>query len=180
VSARPVDLRGVLGSLHDHRVDYVLFGSAAMLFYGYIRATEDIDLVVRDSEENLRRVHDWLVSLDAHLALRPARRFGARERWGMLKGSNVTVLTSCGQLDVVQRLPGLPDWDRLAADSELYEREGMRIQVMNRRTLIELKPPPRLAAGPGRHRGDRATGTPGRVDGLPFAQSTLGSACLGF
>jgi hypothetical protein len=41
VSARPVDLRGVLASLRDHQVDYVLFGSVAMLFYGYVRATED-------------------------------------------------------------------------------------------------------------------------------------------
>lgn len=76
MSAEPVDLRGVLASLHDHQVDYVLFGSAAMLFYGYIRATEDIDIIVRGSEENLHRVHDWLVSLDAHLALRPTGALG--------------------------------------------------------------------------------------------------------
>jgi hypothetical protein len=41
--------------------------------------------------------------------------------------------------DVVQRLPGLPDWDHLEAVCELYEREGTTIEVMNRRTLIELK-----------------------------------------
>jgi acylphosphatase len=121
VSEPPVDLRVVLQSLHDHRVDYVLFGSAAMLFYGYVRNTEDIDIVVRGDQENLRRVHDWLVSLDAHLLLRPARRFGSRERWEMLQGSNASVLTRLGQVAIVQRLPGLPEWDRVVAESEHYE-----------------------------------------------------------
>jgi hypothetical protein len=55
VSGPQLDLRAVLESLHAHGVDFVLFGSAAMLFYGYVRNTEDIDIVVRGGEENLGR-----------------------------------------------------------------------------------------------------------------------------
>jgi hypothetical protein len=90
-----------------------------------VRATADLDIIVRPVEDNLRRVHDWLVELDAHLLLEPARRFGARERWEMLKGSDASVLTRLGQVDIVQRLPGLPDWDRLVAESERYELAGL-------------------------------------------------------
>jgi hypothetical protein len=57
----------------------------------------------------------------------------------MHKGSNATVLTSLGQIDIVQRLPGLPDWSQLIDEAELYEIEGMRVPVLNRRTLIDLK-----------------------------------------
>ena len=71
MTAEPVDLRGVLQSLHDHEVDFLLFGSAAMLFYGFVRATEDVDVVVNAEAANLHRVHDWLVSIDAHLVLNP-------------------------------------------------------------------------------------------------------------
>ena len=67
------------------------------------------------------------------------RPFGARERWGMRKGSNATVLTPLGQVDIVQRMPGLPEWPQLIEEAELYEIEGMRVPVLNRRTLIELK-----------------------------------------
>jgi hypothetical protein len=44
-----------------------------------------------------------------------------------------------GQIDVVQRLPGLPEWPQLIDEAELYEIEGMRVAVLNRRTLIDLK-----------------------------------------
>lgn len=139
MTAEPVDLRGVLDSLHHHAVDFVLFGSTAMLFYGFVRATEDVDLVVNPEAQNIRRVHDWLVSIDAHLALNPARSFGPRERWAMLKGANATVTSRLGRLDVVQRIEGMPGWPELIAESELYERDGVSVKVMNRKTLIALK-----------------------------------------
>ena len=44
-----VDLRG----LHEHQVDYVLFGALAMVFYGFVRNTEDLDVVVAPEQENL-------------------------------------------------------------------------------------------------------------------------------
>jgi hypothetical protein len=134
-----VDLRGLLRGLHERRIEYVLLGSMAMIFYGYVRNTEDLDVAVNPDRENLDRVAEWLTSIDAVLKLNPARAFGSRERWGLHKGSNATVLTSLGQVNVVQRLPGLPDWPQLIEAAELYEIEGMRVPVINRLTLIELK-----------------------------------------
>ena len=134
-----VDLRGLLRRLHEHDVDYVLFGALAMVFYGYVRNTEDLDIAIDPEPDNLDRVTEWLRSIDAMLKLNPSRPFGARERWSMQKGSNATVVTSLGQVDVVQQLPGMPEWPQLIAEAELYEIEGMRVRVMNRRTLIELK-----------------------------------------
>jgi hypothetical protein len=134
-----VDAQGLVRGLHEHRVDYVLFGALAMLFYGYVRTTEDLDIVVAPDQENLNRVAEWLMSIEAVLKLNPKRRFGPRERWAMHKGSNATVLSSLGQIDVVQKLPGMPAWPQLVEDAEVYEIEGMTVHVMNRSTLIELK-----------------------------------------
>lgn len=134
-----VDLPALLRGLHEHKVDYVVFGAMGMLFYGYVRNTEDLDIAVNPERENLDRVADWLTSMGATRKLNPARAFGPRERWGMQKGSNATVLTPLGQIDVVQRMDGLPEWSQLVAEAELYEIESMRVPVMNRSTLIELK-----------------------------------------
>jgi hypothetical protein len=134
-----VDLRGLLRGLHEHRVDYVLTGALAMIFYGYVRNSEDLDIVVGPGEENINRVAEWLMSIDAVLKLNPERRFGPRERWGMHRGSNATVLTSLGQVDVVQRLPGLPEWSQLVEQAEVYEVDDLQVAVINRQTLIELK-----------------------------------------
>jgi hypothetical protein len=134
-----VDARDLLRGLHSYKVEYVLFGALAMIFYGYVRTTEDLDIAVNPEAENLDRVAEWLKSIDAVLKLNPSRPFGARELWGMRKGSNATVLTSLGQVDVVQRLPGMPQWPQLMEEAEVYEIDEMRVQVINRRTLIELK-----------------------------------------
>lgn len=134
-----MDLRGLLRGLHQHGVQYVLFGALGMVFYGFVRNTEDLDIVVAPDEENLNRVAEWLMSIDAVLKLNPRRRFGPGERWGMDKGSNATVLTPLGQIDVVQRLPGMPEWEELVAQAEAYEIDGHSVRVMNRATLIELK-----------------------------------------
>lgn len=136
---RELQLTELLRSLNDHSVEHVVFGAVALGFYGHVRATADLDIVVRPSEGNLRRVHDWLVELDARLITNPGRRFGPRERWAMFKGENATVLTRLGQVDIVQGLPGLPAWDRLVVDCERYELDGMTVAVMARATLIDLK-----------------------------------------
>ena len=49
------------------------------------------------------------------------------------------MLTSLGQIDIVQRLPSLPEWPQLIDEAELYEVEGMRVPVLNRQTLVDLK-----------------------------------------
>jgi len=136
---RELRLIELLRSLQEHRVEHVVFGAVAAAFYGHVRGTADLDIIVRPTQANLGRVHDWLVSLDAHLKLRPERRFGPRERWGMFKGSNATVLTNLGQVDLVQEIPGLPAWDQLIAESERYELEDLTVTVMARSTLIALK-----------------------------------------
>ena len=139
MSQPAVELRGLLRGLHEHEVQFIVFGSLAMVFYGFVRNSEDLDLVVEPSKENLNRVADWLISLNTVLKLNPERKFGPRERWGMHKGSNATVITALGQVDLVQRLPGLPEWPELVADAEWYELEGNDVRVMNRSTLIALK-----------------------------------------
>lgn len=139
MTAPLVDLRGLIRGLRTHRVDYLVTGAMAMVFYGYVRNTEDLDLLVDATPENLERVADWLNSMSAMLRLNPMSQFGERERAGLLRGAQASVLTKMGQVDVFQQLPGLPDWPQLVEQAELYETEGLQVPVLDRATLIELK-----------------------------------------
>ena len=134
-----VDLRGLLRGLHQHEVQYIVSGAMAMVFYGYVRNTEDLDLIVSPDEDNLTRVADWLTANGAKLRLNPMSGFGDRERGGMLRGAQVSVVMPKGQVDIMQRLPGLPEWPDLISQAELYETDGMEVPVLDRYTLIELK-----------------------------------------
>jgi hypothetical protein len=131
-----VDLRGVIRALHQDRISYLVTGATAMLFYGYVRNTEDLDLLVDPDPENLA---DWLTSLKATLRLNPMSEFGERERAGLLRGAQVSVLTPMGQIDIFQPTPELPAWSELVERAELYETGGVQVPVLDRATLIELK-----------------------------------------
>ena len=110
-----------------------------MVFYGYVRNTEDLDLLVNPDPENLGRVADWLASMNAKLRLNPMSEFGERERAGLLRGAHVSVLTRMGQVDIFQPLAELPEWSELMDRAELYETGGVQVPVLDRGTLIELK-----------------------------------------
>jgi hypothetical protein len=134
-----VDLPSLLRGLHNHGVEYVVSGAMAMVFYGYVRNTEDLDLIVSSEPENLNRLADWLTAVGATLRLNPMSRFGERERAGLQRGAHASVLTSMGQVDVVQELPGLPEWPTLIEQAEIYETDGLEVPVIDRYTLMDLK-----------------------------------------
>lgn len=53
-----MDIENLLRLLNENSVDYVVIGATAFPTHGYSRATLDIDLFIRKTEENARQV--WL------------------------------------------------------------------------------------------------------------------------
>lgn len=58
----PQDFREFLQSLNSHGVEYLLVGGYAVNYYGYIRATGDMDIWVNPTLENAARVVQALVA----------------------------------------------------------------------------------------------------------------------
>lgn len=129
----------MLRSLDDADIEFLIFGAVALAFFGHVRATADLDIIIRPTEVNYDRITEWLEEHDAHLALNPARAFGEEQSESIRRGSNATLLTDLGQIDIVQRLPGLAPWQQLNAAAEQYELEGLRLRTINRETLKQRK-----------------------------------------
>ena len=51
-----MDTEGLLKSLNDHEVKYVVIGATAFPVHGYVRATLDIEIFIRPEKENGERV----------------------------------------------------------------------------------------------------------------------------
>jgi predicted nucleotidyltransferase len=63
----------VLRAFEQAGLDYVLIGATAMAFHGVVRATEDIDLFIRATPDNVERLRQaFRAAYDA--ALLPADR----------------------------------------------------------------------------------------------------------
>lgn len=58
----------VCALLNKHGAHYLIVGGHACILHGYVRATEDVDILVEDTEENFRRVISALSELEDHAA----------------------------------------------------------------------------------------------------------------
>jgi hypothetical protein len=133
------DLAGLLRALVEGEVRFVVIGGIAVAAHAAVRATEDLDVVPDPDLENLDRLCNVLSGLDATLLLNPQRTLDAEVRAALQGGRNVTVSTRLGDVDVVQRLPGVPQFAALREDAVDVEIFGVPFHVCSRRHLIEMK-----------------------------------------
>src|SRR4051794_40829626 len=134
-----LDLAGLLRALERGTVRFVVIGGIAVAAHRVVRATEDVDVVPDPTHDNLDRLADLLAALDARLLRDPGRGIDAGIRSALRQGRNLTVTTPLGDVDVVQRLPGVPPYRELAADSWRAELDGVAFAVCSLEHLIAMK-----------------------------------------
>ena len=122
------DFRDMLSALSDARAEFLLVGAYAVAVHGLVRATADLDIWVRPSEENASRV--W----------RAVARFGApmgsiREEDFRAPGVVVQIGVAPRRIDLLTSIDGV-DFDEAWRDRTVVEIEGLRIPVLSRRHLI--------------------------------------------
>jgi hypothetical protein len=133
------DLRGLFAALDAAHVEFVVIGGIALGLHGFLRTTEDLDIVPDPDPANLDRLCSVLEAEEAKLLLNQSRRFGSREGWMLRRGRNVSISTRHGDLDIVRSLPGVPDYPTLVADAERYDVDGMSVTVASADKLIGMK-----------------------------------------
>jgi hypothetical protein len=153
VSGAAFDPAGILRALNARKVDYLLIGGLAVIAHGHLRATADVDVLPSPASDNRAPLAAALADLDAQLAGVDAHLLGISLDADTLgEGANFTLITSLGELDVMQDVPGARSYDRLAADAVATELDRVPVRVVSLDHLIELK----RAADRGRDREDLA------------------------
>jgi hypothetical protein len=133
------DLAGLIAALNSGDVEFIVIGAVAVGAHGHIRATQDLDIVPAPKHDNLDRLGDVLVGLDARLAADQRRSIDPELRQALYAGRNLTLTTALGDLDVVQRLPGIPSWRTLASAAEKTSLGSEPLTVCSREHLIAMK-----------------------------------------
>jgi hypothetical protein len=133
------DLRALLEILHRRDVQFVVIGGVAVAAHGYVRGTEDLDLVPDPDPANLDRLTDCLEELDSTLptvgrAFDPSTDVAAIRR-----GGNVTADTRFGGLDIVQRANGVPSYAELVRDAVESELLGVPVRICSLARLRGMK-----------------------------------------
>jgi hypothetical protein len=124
----------VLRALESHEVEYILVGGVALGVHGLIRATEDIDVFVRPSAENIGRLKAALraiwndpdidqISVDDLAGEYPTVRYGP-------PGESFVI-------DLLARRGSAFSYDDL--EYERAELEGVPVRVATPKTLYRMK-----------------------------------------
>ncbi|HEX6781184.1 MAG TPA: hypothetical protein VF125_04040 [Solirubrobacterales bacterium] len=134
------DLRSLLETLNAEGVRFVVIGGVAVGAHGYVRGTEDLDLVPDPDPGNLDRLTAALAKLGSTLPTVADRPFDPKSDAGVIRrGGNVTAMTRFGALDVVQRARGVPSFTQLIDDAVESDLLGIPVLVCSLARLREMK-----------------------------------------
>jgi predicted nucleotidyltransferase len=140
-----VDPVPLIAALNEREIPYVIIGGFAVIANGYVRSTEDLDVLVpanRDTADAVQRLCEDLGATDFDGAKIPAGRFDGER--------HVRAHTRHGILDVVPEGESPLTFAEIARGAFEVEFEGHRARIAGLAHLVALK---RLA-GRTRDRAD--------------------------
>lgn len=132
-------LRELLGELVGADVRFVLVGGLAVNAWGYLRGTQDIDLVPDPDADNLSRLAGLLVDLGGKVLV-GGQLMSADSIAIFLRAGDLTMIqTPLGKVDVLQGLPTIPRYSELIKGAETAELGEITVQVCSLRDLLRMK-----------------------------------------
>lgn len=132
-------LRELLERLVSAQVRFVLVGGLAMNAWGYLRATQDVDVVPDPEPENLARLDVLLRELGGKVDV-DGRLLAADAITTFLRtGDRTLVQTDLGQVDILQGLPQIPPYAVLEEEATDVDIDGLMVRVCSLEHLLEMK-----------------------------------------
>lgn len=138
-----LDIRAILAELNREGVEFIVIGGVAVGFHGYVRATNDVDIVPAPDPENLQRLAGLLKRIDAQVE--GAEEFEEEELPDPLDpealalGGNWVLRTRLGRFDVMQWIGDRALWEKLAPAAIDADIDGLSIKVVSYEDLVDLK-----------------------------------------
>lgn len=129
------EIMRVLRAFEAAGLEYVLIGATAMGFHGLVRATEDIDLFIRATTENVERLHAALRAVyegDPHID-----EISSLDLLGDYPAVRYYPPTGDLYFDVLTRLGEVASFETVEA--EVKEIDGTRVKVATPAALYQLK-----------------------------------------
>jgi len=119
--------------LADSGADFVVIGGYAMAFHGHVRATKDLDVLVRATRENAAKVYSALTEFGA-----PLSSLRSSEDDFVETGMVLQIGVPPNRIDILTQVSGITFDDAITGE-RAFELEGRRIPVIDVRALLTNK-----------------------------------------
>jgi hypothetical protein len=127
------DFRDLLILLVDHGAEFVVVGAYAVAFHGAPRTSGDIDLFVRPSPENAKRVYDALTVFGA-----PLISAGVAAADFACPGAVYQIGLPPRRIDILTEISGVT-FDEAWTSRTMAEVEGRPVALIGREALLKNK-----------------------------------------
>jgi hypothetical protein len=134
-----LDLRELIAKLVSADVQFIVVGGLAVIAWGHIRTTRDLDLVPEPSANNLDRLAGVLNELDGKVETPDGRLGSGAIATFLAAGDRALVATALGPVDVLQGLPQVPRYADLDRDAVTVDLGDLRIRVCSLDALLAMK-----------------------------------------
>jgi hypothetical protein len=129
----PQDFSDLLIELCEARAEFLLVGGWAVILYGHVRATDDMDVLVRPSTANSERVFAALEAFGA-----PLRAHGVAPGHFANEGDAYRFGIAPLKIEVLTRISGV-SFDEALQGSRTFELDGYQIPYIGKSALIANK-----------------------------------------
>ena len=127
-------IREVLAAFEDEGLEYTIIGAVALNLQGLARATEDLDIFVAPTEENIRRLRAALKTVfdDPHI-----EEITAEDLLGDYPAVQYVPPEGDLHIDILTRLGRAFRFEDL--DSERIDFDGLEVSIVTPATLYRMK-----------------------------------------
>ncbi len=135
---KQADLAALIESLTSAGVEFIVVGGAAAVLHGAPTSTIDLDIVHRQTVDNVSRLMSVLKRLDT-IYRDPAGRHIVPTQDDLMGKGQLSLVTELGPLDPLCRLHDGRGFDELITHTVILSDEEVSICVLDLKTLIEIK-----------------------------------------
>ena len=135
---KQADLAALIENLTSAGVEFIVVGGAAAVLHGAPTSTIDLDIVHRQTPDNVNRLLDVLTRLDT-IYRDPAGRHIVPTADALMGQGQLNLITKLGPLDSLCRLHDGRGYDELAKHTVVLSDGDVAIRVLDLETLIEVK-----------------------------------------
>jgi len=125
------DYRDMLSLFNEEKVEYMVVGAYALAYHGLPRATGDIDIWIRRSDENAERVWQALSRFGVPL-------FDLRKDDLMKPETVFQIGVVPRRIDILTSIDGV-GYEEAEPEAQQVEIEGIKIPVIGRKHLVQNK-----------------------------------------
>ncbi|MFN3998238.1 hypothetical protein [Algoriphagus sp.] len=127
------DFRDFLNSLNDQSVEYILVGGFSVIIHGYSRTTGDMDIWVRRTKENYRKITNAFLQFGMPLFDMNEDNFLNHPEWNVFSYGRSPVA-----IDIMTEVKGL-DFDLAYGKSKIYDDGGLLVRTLHKNDLMDAK-----------------------------------------